>query len=613
METKEAKAYGPESEGFPAHLALSQLALKMTGAEMVWTALAENNVKYVFGYPGGAILPTYDAYKRQKDVRHILVRHEQGAVHAADGYARSTGNVGVVLVTSGPGATNTLTGIHTAFQDSVPLIVITGQVPLNLLGTQAFQECDITSITRPCTKKNYLVRGIKDLPQILHEAFYVARSGRPGPVLIDIPKDIQTASGIYRRPSEWDIVQNALCDKADDYPATHKENIQKAVALIAAAKRPILYTGGGVVNERSKSKGLPEASKLLRTFAEITGFPVTSTLMGLGAFPASDPQWLGMPGMHGTIEANMALCNADLIIAIGARFDDRITSTCNGFASHAKIIHIDIDPAAINKLIPADVGLVGDCSRTMNDLLVELKDRKDALDRSVQQEWWREIDAWRRADSLSFEAAQDTLKPQAIIQQLDSLTRLNDAFIVTDVGQHQMWVAQYYGFERPNRLITSGGFGTMGFGLPAAIGTQLAHPDSTVVCVSGDGSIQMNAQEMITATQYKLPVKVLLLNNQGLGMVREWQELVYDRRYSESSMEIQPDFIALAGAYGWKGLRCSKPQELKATMKEFLGHPGPALLDCRIDTEENVYPIILPGNPRHKVVLAPHLRAPQPV
>jgi acetolactate synthase-1/2/3 large subunit len=559
---------------------------ELTGAEMVVLALIEQGVEHVFGYPGGAVLPLYDAFEKS-DIRHTLVSHEQGAVHAADAYARATGRTGVVFVTSGPGATNTVTGIQNAYADSSPIVVITGQVATALLGTNAFQECDIVGITKPCTKQNYLVRNAADLPHILREAFSIAQSGRPGPVLIDIPKDVQLARGFYK------AAKNNMTAKARDFGG----KITQAVAMMRAAERPVFYTGGGV--NRSGFR----ASEALRELTQETGFPVTSTLMGLGAYPASGQQWLGMLGMHGTFEANMAMHNADLIVAIGARFDDRVTGDLKGFSPGAKIVHIDIDPQSIGKIVPAHLGIEADCGEAMSMMLEVWRAGNDPCDLSA---WRNRIDEWRGKNSLAYENSETVIKPQYVMQKLNELVGDKDVFIVTDVGQNQMWAAQYLRMEKPNRLITSGGLGTMGFGLPAALGVQAAYPGALVICVCGDGGFQMTSPEMATAVEENLWIKVLILNNKGLGMVRQWNGLIYESRYSASTSKSQPDFGKLAEAYKWGGLGCSLPHEVEGKMRELLDMRGPCLLDCRTDPGEDCFPMFRLGGKGHSdMIFAP--------
>ena len=563
----------------------------MSGAEMVIKALQDQGVEHLFGYPGGAVLPIYDAMFHQDKVKHILVRHEQGAVHAAEGYARSSGKVGCVLVTSGPGATNAITGLTDALLDSIPLVCITGQVPTHLIGSDAFQECDTVGITRHCTKHNYLVRSVEDLPRILHEAFYVASHGRPGPVVVDIPKDVQFALGQYEKPQSN---QHKTYRPQMDGDIT---KIRAAVELMANAKKPVFYTGGGVINSGD------EASALLRELVKLTGFPITSTLMGLGSFPAADPQWLGMLGMHGTYEANMAMHDCDVMICIGARFDDRITGRLNAFSPNSKKIHVDIDPSSINKNVRVDIGIVGDCGHVLKDMLTEWKALKPAPDRKQIAPWWDEVSAWKAKDCLAYRASETTIKPQYAIERLYELTKDMDPYITTEVGQHQMWAAQYFRFESPNRWMTSGGLGTMGYGLPAAIGTQMAHRDSLVIDIAGEASILMNMQEMSTAVQYRLPVKVFILNNEWMGMVRQWQELLHGSRYSESYSQSLPDFVKLAEAYGGKGIRCSDPAKLDDAIREMIAYPGPVIFDCLVEKMENCFPMIPSGKAHNEMIL----------
>ena len=566
----------------------------MTGAEMVVRALQDQGVETIFGYPGGAVLPIYDTLFHQKRVKHILVRHEQGAAHAAEGYARSSGKVGVLLVTSGPGATNAVTGLTDALMDSIPVVCITGQVPTHLIGSDAFQECDTVGITRHCTKHNYLVRQIEDLPRILHEAFYVAQNGRPGPVVIDIPKDVQFAVGTYTGPHN--IEHKTYRPQLDGDP----ERIAQAVKLMAAARRPVFYTGGGIINSG------PEASKLLRELADLTGFPLTSTLMGLGAYPASGPNWLGMLGMHGTYEANNAMHDCDLMIAIGARFDDRITGRLDAFSPGSKKIHIDIDPSSINKNVKVDLGIVGDCTHVLRQLIATWRAQGLAPDKAALAKWWAQIGKWRERRSLSFKNSREVIKPQYAVQRLYELTKARDTYITTEVGQHQMWAAQHYHFEAPNRWLTSGGLGTMGYGLPAAIGAQMAHPHALVIDIAGEASILMNIQELSTAAQYRLPVKIFILNNEYMGMVRQWQELLHDGRYSESYTAALPDFVKLAEAYGAHGIRCSDPAKLDEAIMEMIEIPRTVIFDCVVDKTENCLPMIPSGKAHNEMILPGH-------
>ena len=564
---------------------------EMTGAEMVIQALIDQGVSTIFGYPGGAVLPIYDAMFQQSTVKHILVRHEQGAVHAAEGYARSSGKVGVVLVTSGPGATNAVTGLTDALMDSIPIVCITGQVPTHLIGSDAFQECDTVGITRSCTKHNYLVKSIDDLPRIMHEAFYIASSGRPGPVVVDIPKDIQFKAGLYDRPKT---------NRHKTYQPQIKgdiEQVKAAVALMASAKKPVFYTGGGVINSG------PRASELLRELVQLTGFPITSTLMGLGAYPASGPNWLGMLGMHGTYEANLALHDCDVMINIGARFDDRITGRLDAFSPGSKKIHVDIDASSINKNVKTAVGIVGDCASVIEDMLMVWRQMAPQMDKPALKSWWGEIEGWRAKKSLSYRRSDKTIKPQFAVERLYELTKNRNTFITTEVGQHQMWAAQHYHFEEPNRWMTSGGLGTMGYGLPAAIGVQLAHPDALVIDIAGEASILMNMQEMSTAAQYRLPVKIFILNNEYMGMVRQWQELLHGGRYSESYSEALPDFVKLAEAYHGKGIRCSDPADLDRAIQEMIDYPGPVIFDCIVDKKENCFPMIPSGKAHNEMIL----------
>ncbi len=564
---------------------------EITGAEMVVRALAEQGVKHLFGYPGGAVLPIYDALFQQKDVKHILVRHEQGAVHAAEGYARSSGKVGAVLVTSGPGATNAVTGLTDALMDSIPIVVITGQVPTHLIGNDAFQECDTVGITRPCTKHNYLVKDVNDLSRILHEAFYIAGSGRPGPVVVDIPKDIQFAKGKYTGAK--DVRHKSYKPRLKGDIA----KIQAAVELMRDAKRPLFYTGGGIINSGN------EASVLLREIVKLTGFPITSTLMGLGAYPAADPQWLGMLGMHGTYEANWAMHDCDVMICIGARFDDRITGRLDAFAPHSKKIHVDIDPSSINKNVKADVPIIGDCAHVLEDMVRLWRTSSAQTDKKGLSEWWKQIEKWRARKSLAYKMSNDVIKPQYAVERLYELTKDRDTYITTEVGQHQMWAAQLYHFQEPRRWMTSGGLGTMGYGLPAAVGVQLAHPKSLVIDIAGEASVQMTMQEMSTAVQYGLPIKIFILNNEYMGMVRQWQELLHGGRYSESYSEALPDFVKLAEAYRGVGIRCSKPGDLDAAIKEMINVDKPVIFDCLVDKAENCFPMIPSGRAHNEMIL----------
>jgi acetolactate synthase-1/2/3 large subunit len=569
---------------------------EITGAEMVIEALADQGVAHIFGYPGGAVLPIYDAMFqhplcKEDKLRHILVRHEQGAVHAAEGYARSTGKVGTVLVTSGPGATNAVTGLTDAFCDSIPIVCITGQVPTHLIGNDAFQECDTVGITRPCTKYNYLVKNIADLPRVLHEAFHIAQSGRPGPVVVDIPKDIQFAKGTYYKPNEMPHKGYRPKLKGD------ADKIKAAVELMRTAKRPLFYTGGGVINSGR------EASKLLREFVKLTGFPITSTLMGLGAYQASDPQWLGMLGMHGTWEANWAMHDCDVMICIGARFDDRITGRLDAFAPNSKKIHVDIDPSSINKNVKVDVPIVGDCAHVLADMIQLWRAQKATPDKQAIAQWWQQIDTWRAKKSLAYRNSADIIKPQYAIQRLYELTKDRDTYITTEVGQHQMWAAQFYQFQEPHRWMTSGGLGTMGYGLPAAVGVQLAHPDALVIDIAGEASVLMTMQEMSTAVQYELPIKIFIINNQYMGMVRQWQELLHGGRYAHSYSEALPDFVKLAEGFRAVGMRCEKPADLDGAIKEMIAIKRPVIFDCVVDPNENCFPMIPSGRAHNEMLL----------
>ncbi|RYE61172.1 MAG: acetolactate synthase 3 large subunit [Hyphomicrobiales bacterium] len=571
------------------------MAEKMTGAEMVIQALADQGVEHIFGYPGGAALPIYDAMFQQDVVQHILVRHEQGATHMAEGYARSTGKPGVVLVTSGPGATNAVTGLTDALLDSIPLICITAQVPTTLIGSDAFQECDTVGITRSCTKHNYLVKSVQDLPRILHEAFLIATTGRPGPVVIDIPKDVQFAVGEYYRPETESLRHQSYRPKVDGDLAA----IEAAVDLMLKAERPVFYTGGGVINSG------PEASENLRELAELTGFPVTSTLMGLGAFPASNPQWLGMLGMHGTYEANLAMHDCDVMINIGARFDDRITGRIDAFSPNSRKIHVDIDPSSINKVVQVHVPIVGDCNRVLEEMIRIWRSKTNQPRTEAIAPWWAEIAKWRAVGSLNFKNSDTVIKPQWAIQRLYEATKKQskEVYITTEVGQHQMWAAQHFHFDKPNHWMTSGGLGTMGYGLPAAVGVQVAHPDALVIDIAGEASVQMTMQEMSTAVQYRLPIKIFILNNERMGMVRQWQDLLHGSRYAHSYSESLPDFVKLAEAYGGKGIRCENPAELDAAIAEMLDYDGPVLFDVIVEKDENCLPMIPSGKPHNEIIL----------
>jgi acetolactate synthase-1/2/3 large subunit len=561
------------------------MSRQMTGAEMVVEALKDQGCDTVFGYPGGAVLPIYDAIFNQNYVKHVLVRQEGGAAHAAEGYARSTGKVGVLLVTSGPGATNAVTGLTDALMDSIPLVCLTGQVPTHLIGSDAFQECDTVGITRHCTKHNYLVRNVEDLPRVLHEAFYVARSGRPGPVVVDLPKDVQFATGAYAPPL------NAAHKTYQPRLKPLLDEVKQAIEMMTQAKRPVFYTGGGVINSGKA------ASQLLRELVEITGFPITSTLMGLGAYPASGKHWIGMLGMHGTYEANNTMHDCDLMICVGARFDDRITGRLDAFSPGSKKIHIDIDPSSINKNVKVDLPIVADCAHALEDMTRLWRASGAQADKAALAEW-------RARKSLAYRPSKATIKPQYAIQRLYELTKDKDCYITTEVGQHQMWAAQYYHFEEPNRWMTSGGLGTMGYGLPAAIGVQMAHPQSLVVDIAGDASILMNIQEMSTAKQYRAPIKVFILNNQYMGMVRQWQELLHGGRYAESYTDSLPDFVKLADAYGAKGIRVQDPNDLDRVIKEMIETPGVVIVDVIVENEENCFPMIPSGKAHNDMILA---------
>jgi len=572
------------------------MANLMTGAEIVFKALEDQDVKHIFGYPGGAVLPIYDELKNHKKIKHILVRHEQGAGHAAEGYARSSGKPGVMLVTSGPGATNAVTALTDAYMDSIPLVCITGQVPTHLIGTDAFQECDTTGITRPCTKHNWLVKDVSKLSSIIHKAFEVATTGRPGPVLIDIPKDIQFQKGKYTKPKE---LKNNNSKTNISFNGQDKD-IEIAVDLIKKSSKPIVYTGGGVINSG------PRATDLLRELVSLTGFPITSTLQGLGAFPGNDQQFLGMLGMHGTYEANNAMHDCDLMINIGARFDDRITGKIDEFSPKSKKIHIDIDPSSINKNVKVDLALVGDVKFVLEKLVSVVKQRHPDFENSNKQKiaaWWGQIENWRKKNSLNYINSKEVIKPQFAVQRLYELTKAQDVFITTEVGQHQMWAAQHYKFDKPNRWMTSGGLGTMGYGLPAAVGVQVANPDKLVIDIAGEASVLMTMQEMSTAVQYKLPIKIFILNNEYMGMVRQWQELLHEKNYSESYTAALPDFVKLAEAYGCVGIRANKPDELDEKIAQMLSVDRPVIFDCVVDKTENCYPMIPSGKPHNQMLL----------
>ena len=569
-----------------------QETVSLTGAEIVVRALKDQGVTHIFGYPGGAVLPIYDALFADNGITHVLVRHEQGATHAAEGYARSTGKPGVVLVTSGPGATNAVTGLTDALMDSIPLVVLTGQVATHLIGTDAFQEADTVGITRACTKHNWLVRDVDDLSRTLHEAFQIATTGRPGPVVIDIPKDVQFKTGEYLTPDQ--IRHRSYKPKTEPEAAS----VLRAVEMMAAAKRPIFYTGGGLINSG------PQASQALRELAALTGFPVTSTLMGLGAFPASSPQWLGMLGMHGTYEANHAMHDCDLMICLGARFDDRVTGRIDKFSPGSRKIHLDIDASQINKVVRVDLGIVADAGKTIAEMVKLWKAKDKKVDTAALKDWWAQIDRWRAKRSLAYEASDALIKPQYAIDRLYALTRGRDVYITTEVGQHQMWAAQRFKFEEPNRWMTSGGLGTMGYGLPAAVGVQMAHRDALVIDIAGEASVQMTMQEMSTAVQYNLPIKIFILNNEYMGMVRQWQQLLHGGRYSHSYSEALPDFVKMAEAFGCLGLRASKPSELDAKIQEMIDSPKAVLFDCRVDATENCYPMIPSGAAHNEMILS---------
>lgn len=577
------------------------VSANLNGSEIIIQALLNEGVDTVFGYPGGAVLPIYDAIFQQNRLRHILVRQEGGAVHMAEGYARSTGKVGVVLVTSGPGATNAVTGLTDALMDSIPIVCLTGQVPTHLIGNDAFQEADTTGITRPCTKHNYLVKHVKDLSRVVHEAFYVARSGRPGPVVIDLPKDILMGLGQYEDLSKVEHRTYQPKLKAE------KSEIDKAVSMIASAKKPLFYCGGGVINSG------PKACRQLDRFVKLTGAPITLTLMGLGAYPGTDKQFLGMLGMHGTYEANLAMHNADLIIAVGSRFDDRITGRLDAFSPKSKKIHIDIDPSSINKNVQVDLPIVGDVGNILDQILKTWKAKRLKMNAKALEAWWSLIDQWRGKDCLRYDQSGMIIKPQYAIERLYENTKDLDCYISTEVGQHQMWAAQFYKFDKPKRWMTSGGLGTMGYGLPAAIGVQMAHPDSLVVDISGEASFLMNMQEMSTAVQYRAPVKVFITNNQYMGMVRQWQELLHGGRYAESYTDALPDLVRLAEACQWVGLRATKPEEVDDVIQEMIEIDRPVIADIWVDQKENCFPMIPSGAAHNEMLLGPEDEAEKPV
>ena len=567
-----------------------------TGAEIVFKCLQDQDVDFIFGYPGGAVLPIYDELKNFNSIKHILVRHEQGAGHAAEGYARSSGKPGVVLVTSGPGATNAVTALTDAYMDSVPLVCISGQVPTHLIGTDAFQECDTTGITRPCTKHNWLVKDIKDLQKTIHKAFEVATTGRPGPVLVDIPKDVQ-----FQKTSYTKLKKQRKINGKTNYQFSQKD-IDELIKLMSKASKPIFYTGGGVVNSG------PKASELLRELVNTTGFPITSTLQGLGCYPGEDSHFLGMLGMHGSYEANNAMHDCDLMINIGARFDDRITGKIDEFSPKSKKVHIDIDPSSINKNVKVDLPIVGDVSEVIASTIKTINKLKPNFSKSNKQQvskWWQQIQKWRSINSFNFVNSSESIKPQYAVQRLYELTKNKDTYITTEVGQHQMWAAQHYKFDKPNRWMTSGGLGTMGYGLPAAVGVQVGHPNKLVIDIAGEASVLMTMQEMSTAVQYSLPIKIFILNNEYMGMVRQWQELLHDKNYSESYTAALPDFVKLAEAYGCVGIRAQTPDELDDKIIEMINTERPVIFDCRVDKQENCFPMIPSGKPHNQMLLGP--------
>ena len=567
---------------------------KLSGAEIIIQAFQNEGVDTIFGYPGGAILPFYDALYQQKKIQHILTRHEQAASHAAEGYARSTGKVGVITVTSGPGATNTITGLTDAFIDSIPLVCISGQVPTPVIGTDGFQEADITGLTRSCTKYNYLVKDVNELGNIIHEAFHIASTGRPGPVLIDIPKNIQNNIGQYHGKTKINRKSYQIEEKI--FNVAH-EKIKEVVDLIEKAEKPIFYTGGGIINSGAK------ASELLTKLVTDLGYPITNTLMGLGGFPASDPHFLGMLGMHGTYEANMAMHDCDLLINIGARFDDRVTGLVSKFSPNSKKIHIDIDECSIDKIIKVDAAITADATTALELIIAELQSRNIKSRRKEISKWWEQIKKWQDIKSLSYEESEKTIKPEYAVERLNALTKKYKPFISTDVGQHQMWAAQYLQFDEPKKWLTSGGLGTMGYGVPAALGAQIANPDDLTICVSGDASFMMNMQELATLTQYNLPVKIIILNNRYMGMVRQWQELVFENRESQSYMESLPDFLKLADSFGIKGIECSDKKDLDEKILEMINHKGPVLFNCVVEKSENVFPMIPAGAAHNEILL----------